>query len=572
MYPSTVLPPTTVPLAWSKNAADLLQQSVDKVFGNEKAGSLLGLKFSFTIADPLLEDCPLIGCSTGFTELTGYSLEDILGRNCRFLIERVPKGRTDDDVRRLSKDFCTAVAKGQEYFVPDADKKSWMPPAGRPGDELLSMQKNARKDGTLFNNLFYMKMIYLSMELGEGQPYIVALQSEMTGTEELAELSKNLELIDSKMEKVKSKLAALFLMQCSMARQLTPDRKLLPVDCEEVADEIPQYAPGQLCDGFDPGEVQVWSQERFQPIQKLCDASRNRGVVNLMRDTENDNQKVAVKMMPNLWCRTSHANFIAAHPKETEMPWMDVGCTKFLNGVGYKYACTLNGVYRSKDNTFVTSSFAAGGDLFSLALARPPSANDDDLQKKEASFGPLVIEIFNAVRQLHDLRVMHQDISLENVLLTASDEIRVIDFGMSSTVRMRRNWVRGKMSYQAPEMHSSEEYDAILSDEFSVGVVLYALFMKDYPWMSTVPSNCKHFEFVKKYGFRTYASKRKARGTDKRVADMISEPLLRLIEGLLELDPSRRLTLGEEAFGGSRRSVWDEPWTQQWLDSTGGKQ
>lgn len=40
---------------------------------------------SFIITDPSLPDNPIIFASKGFLELSGYPLEDILGRNCRFL-------------------------------------------------------------------------------------------------------------------------------------------------------------------------------------------------------------------------------------------------------------------------------------------------------------------------------------------------------------------------------------------------------------------------------------------------------------------------------------------------------
>lgn len=44
-----------------------------------------------TITDPSLPDNPLIYVNRAFSETTGYSAEDALGRNCRFLREREPK-------------------------------------------------------------------------------------------------------------------------------------------------------------------------------------------------------------------------------------------------------------------------------------------------------------------------------------------------------------------------------------------------------------------------------------------------------------------------------------------------
>ena len=39
----------------------------------------------FVISDPALPDNPIVFASQGFLELTGYTNEQVLGRNCRFL-------------------------------------------------------------------------------------------------------------------------------------------------------------------------------------------------------------------------------------------------------------------------------------------------------------------------------------------------------------------------------------------------------------------------------------------------------------------------------------------------------
>ena len=70
--------------SWSSTDAEALQQAVDAVF-NRAGESLLGLTFSLTIADPRLPDIPLIGCSTGFATLCGYTMEEILGRSLGLL-------------------------------------------------------------------------------------------------------------------------------------------------------------------------------------------------------------------------------------------------------------------------------------------------------------------------------------------------------------------------------------------------------------------------------------------------------------------------------------------------------
>eukprot|EP00522_Entomoneis_paludosa_P003806 CAMPEP_0172475138 /NCGR_PEP_ID=MMETSP1065-20121228/69713_1 /TAXON_ID=265537 /ORGANISM="Amphiprora paludosa, Strain CCMP125" /LENGTH=317 /DNA_ID=CAMNT_0013233333 /DNA_START=167 /DNA_END=1121 /DNA_ORIENTATION=- len=47
--------------------------------------ALSGSQQNFAISDPTLPDNPIVYCSQGFLDLTGYTLDQVLGRNCRFL-------------------------------------------------------------------------------------------------------------------------------------------------------------------------------------------------------------------------------------------------------------------------------------------------------------------------------------------------------------------------------------------------------------------------------------------------------------------------------------------------------
>lgn len=37
------------------------------------------------VSDPRLKDNPIVDCNQAFVDLTGYSREEIIGQNCRFL-------------------------------------------------------------------------------------------------------------------------------------------------------------------------------------------------------------------------------------------------------------------------------------------------------------------------------------------------------------------------------------------------------------------------------------------------------------------------------------------------------
>jgi serine/threonine protein kinase len=284
-----------------------------------------------------------------------------------------------------------------------------------------------------------------------------------------------------------------------------------------------------------------------------------------MRDTARC-LNVAVKQMPNWWFRSCHSEFVLEHPAETELPWTDIGCVRFLNMVGFEFACSLLGVYRDNENTYVVTSLASEGDLFSWCEV--PQNLPAAAVNREALVHPLATQLLKGVRQLHDYGIVHRDISLENVLLHKDADgvllVRIIDFGMASTTRYFKKCITGKASYQAPELHSGGQYDAFLSDAFSLGVTLYAILVQDYPWLSTRPGGCKCFEYVRKHGFFQYLEKRKLRNSDVKVGKSMSTEVKQLLAGLLAFNPDERLTLGEQVWGteagGARRSVWDHAW------------
>jgi serine/threonine protein kinase len=237
---------------------------------------------------------------------------------------------------------------------------------------------------------------------------------------------------------------------------------------------------------------------------------------------------------------------------------------KFLNAQGCEFGRRLHGVHRDETCTYVVTNFYSEGDLFSWCQSGLAPGLE-----REIVVHRLAVQIMKSAKQLHDFGISHRDLSLENILLDKVDgantevpAVHIVDFGMATTERNVRNAVRGKASYQAPELHGDEEVDAFLADSFSLGVALYAGILKDYPWLSTRPGGCSCFDYVRKHSFREFVSRRKLRSSGQRIVQVLSDPLLRLLEGLLAPDPSKRLTLGEATFSGERRSVWDEPWVR----------
>eukprot|EP00929_Paragymnodinium_shiwhaense_P056890 TRINITY_DN28480_c0_g1_i1.p1 TRINITY_DN28480_c0_g1~~TRINITY_DN28480_c0_g1_i1.p1 ORF type:complete len:483 (+),score=134.55 TRINITY_DN28480_c0_g1_i1:65-1513(+) len=313
----------------------------------------------------------------------------------------------------------------------------------------------------------------------------------------------------------------------------------------------------------------------FTNVRRLQEALRNHGSVELMKT--NVGKDVAVKIMPTHWVRESPGDFRKHHPLASEQPWLDIGLVKLMNESKFPYVCEQLGVFRDEDYTYVVSSFCTEGDLFSWCDIAPfPGAS------REAVLKPLANQLFEAVTYLHKRGIAHRDISLENVLLTKSKDasdsslaLRVIDFGMATTSRWCRKEVRGKQSYQAPEMHGPEYYDAFLVDSFALGVTLFAASVQDYPWISTKKDGCQLFEFVSTFGFKKLLEKRKLRkGTGEKLVDVLSAELAELVEGLVQLDADKRWALGESCFvkeAAVGKPVKPSAWDASWMGCAGVK-
>lgn len=315
--------------------------------------------------------------------------------------------------------------------------------------------------------------------------------------------------------------------------------------------------------GQTPQLVQPWSLCELKPVRTLQDAPRNHGCVDLMQSLK-DGSFVAVKRMPNWWMAVSDDEFQKQHANSMERPWLHIGIVEYLQSQDFPYVCKSHGVFRDAEFTYVVSDFAEEGSLFKWCYHGPHPGYE-----RETVLRPIVRQVLTAVQMLHSLGIAHRDLSLENIVSTIqgdSVQIKLIDFSMATWSRKCCNESCGKKSYQAPEtLAACNPYNPFLADLFSLGVVLFTLGAKDYPWHSTRKDGCKFFKYVLEHGFRRYLGARKALN-GKRLKDIFSKDFARLVEGLVHQHPEQRLTLGEQCWlpgmSRSRSSVWDMPWLQ----------
>lgn len=132
----------------------------------------------------------------------------------------------------------------------------------------------------------------------------------------------------------------------------------------------------------------------------------------------------------------------------------------------------------------IVSVFEYGedGDLAYIAMELVEGHTLSQLVRQQTQFttqgvSNLITQVLEALQHAHSKGVVHRDIKPSNVMLTASDEIKITDFGIArleSSVLTQVGTVIGTPGYMSPEQLMGHRVDH-RSDIFSCGVMLYEL-------------------------------------------------------------------------------------------------
>ncbi|MCJ7459815.1 MAG: protein kinase, partial [candidate division Zixibacteria bacterium] len=95
------------------------------------------------------------------------------------------------------------------------------------------------------------------------------------------------------------------------------------------------------------------------------------------------------------------------------------------------------------------------------------------------------IQICEGLAMAHEKGIVHRDIKSDNIMLTPSGQVKIMDFGLAklkgATKLTKTRSTLGTLAYMSPEQAQGEEVDQ-RSDIFSFGVVLYELLTGKLPF------------------------------------------------------------------------------------------
>ncbi|KAL1941949.1 hypothetical protein VTO73DRAFT_6479 [Trametes versicolor] len=206
-----------------------------------------------------------------------------------------------------------------------------------------------------------------------------------------------------------------------------------------------------------------------------------------------------------------------------------------LERLNHRNICQLREVFAEPHRLSLVLELVEGGDLQTYLLQNKKALT-------ETETGRILYQLCDALAYVHEQKIAHRDLKLENVLLTLDDPpvVKVVDFGLAKAISTLSDLQRlcGTPTYLAPEIarddRDSNRYTVVV-DSWSVGII--AFMMLTY----------ERRPYVK----GTTGADIKTQVTTRRInwellqSCGVSRQCESFLRGLLEYDPSRRTTMAD---------------------------
>lgn len=189
--------------------------------------------------------------------------------------------------------------------------------------------------------------------------------------------------------------------------------------------------------------------------------------------------------------------------------------------------------FESSDYRYTALPYLEGGELFGVVDAAGALG--------EQAARHILQGVASGLDHLHSsLGFAHNDVSLENVLLSRHDVPVLCDYGLAKRIGSRwdaKRCISGKLPYQAPEIYfGTATKSSGQGDVFSLGVTLFVLLCGIPPFDLPDPMNDQRYRYIQM-------------GRMQELLDLwqkdVPEGAVDLLSKMLLHDPSVRITIKE---------------------------
>ena len=137
--------------------------------------------------------------------------------------------------------------------------------------------------------------------------------------------------------------------------------------------------------------------------------------------------------------------------------------------------------YQVDQELWVAMEYMDKGSLYDLVRL--------NIKLDEKHMAYIIKQIVYALTFIHDLKRVHRDIKVDNVLMSSRGEIKLADFGAAVQLtfqRLKRTTMTGTPYYMSPEVIGGKQYDELV-DVWSLGILCIELAERAPPYYDLPP-------------------------------------------------------------------------------------
>ncbi|KAJ6510726.1 hypothetical protein C8R45DRAFT_892246 [Mycena sanguinolenta] len=185
-------------------------------------------------------------------------------------------------------------------------------------------------------------------------------------------------------------------------------------------------------------------------------------------------EKLAVKILPRARVNPAASSKEAAKEAGKEVRTLrEAGLSLLLH---HPYICGMREMIVHPNHYYMVFEYVNGGQLLDFIIAHG--------RLRESVARKFARQIASALDYCHRNNVVHRDLKIENILISQTGNIKIIDFGLSNLYdpSAHLNTFCGSLYFAAPELLNAKLYTGPEVDVWSFGVVLYTLVCGKVPF------------------------------------------------------------------------------------------